>query len=59
MLITLFKIKENNVQHLFKGTVSSDFYVFFIIYRYDIKSVLSVWTLMVYNFFDSGVYMNF
>ncbi len=28
-----------------KGTVSPDFYVFFIIY--DIKSVLSVWTLMV------------
>jgi hypothetical protein len=28
-----------------KGTVSPDFKVFFIIY--DIKSVLSVWTLMV------------
>ncbi len=31
-----------------KGTVSPDFKVFFIIY--DIKSVLSVWTLMVLNF---------
>jgi hypothetical protein len=34
-----------------KGTVSQDFKVFFIIY--DIKSVLSVWTLTVYNFFYS------
>jgi hypothetical protein len=37
---------------MLKGTVSPDFKGFFI--TYDIKSVLSVWTLMVLIFFYSG-----
>jgi hypothetical protein len=40
-----------------KGTVSPDFKSFFIIY--DIKSLLSVWTLMVLNFFNSGLILIF
>ncbi len=41
----------------FKGSVSPDFSVFFIIY--DIKSVLSVWTLMLLNFFKFWVLLIF
>ncbi len=56
-LHTNFLFKRSLYAIDFKGTASPDFEVFFIIY--DIKSVLSVWTLMVYNFFIQGFILIF
>jgi hypothetical protein len=45
------------VHCLLKGTVSPDFEGFFM--TYDIKSVLSVWALMVFKFFHQMVILIF